>query len=452
MIKRQFKILIKSIFVVSNILLTACSHTFSAETMHADEKILIISRFPLAFTPFHDALKEIPADNVILFGSNRIPDSDIESFSSRYKKIVRFVNFTSTEFDIECIQLWDSFPYTRVIIFDEGDLIRAASLRNLFRLSGQSLESAIAFKNKVIMKQKVSNSGIEIPSFGQITTTAEVYDFIRRNNFPIVLKPIAGAGSVNTHVIRDMNELYHVILSTDMFNRDKNEPILVESYVEGDMYHVDGLVYEGEPVIMWPSKYINNCLDFMKGKPLGDYILLPSNPMVERLCNLTKKVLCSLPTPDACGFHLEVFHTPNDKLVFCEIASRIGGAQINLSWIECLGIDLRNEFFRVQAGLAPTKNFRGIIPIQTHMNLMYPSLGKKLVRRPKSAPFPWLDSHKIIGETGKIIPLPTKSTDCFASFIFRSETEADLLEKTNIIEAWLDQEVIWETVESAITQ
>src|SRR6478752_2094883 len=46
-------------------------------------------------------------------------------------------------------------PVTRLVAPDESDILRAARLRELLNLEGQSLRSALAFQDKLLMKELV---------------------------------------------------------------------------------------------------------------------------------------------------------------------------------------------------------------------------------------------------------------------------------------------------------
>jgi hypothetical protein len=418
--------------------------SLAMEENNKPEKLLLISKFPFKYTPFHEAFKEISPENMILLTSFKMPLEEANRFQKSYREIQRFHpnDFSSTKFELACIKLRERFQYTRIVIFDEADLIFAAHLRKLFSLEGQSVESALAFKDKYTMKSHVTLAGVEVANFSKISSLAELYEFLSRNNFPIVLKPLDGAGSVNTHIINSNLELEKVISDTDYFNHYHPSTFLCESYVPGDMYHVDGLIHNGIPIAIHPSKYINSCLDFVNGKPLGDYTLSNSNPLYKKLIDYTKKVLSSLPEPRDYAFHLELFHHPDGRFIFCEVASRVGGAEINLSWQETFGIDLKKEFFRLQAGLLPSFDISTISQSCTHMNLMFPPQKGKLVSLPP-VPFNWLDVTDFTAKEGDSLSKPTKSTEHFAKFLFKAPSEDILLSRTDELILWMNSNVIW---------
>lgn len=61
-----------------------------------------------------------------------------------------------------------------------------------------------------------------------------------------MLKPSKGFGSVDTTVIRDESDLDQVVAKLSQTGLDAPIDFIVESFVSGEMYHVDGFVYDGE--------------------------------------------------------------------------------------------------------------------------------------------------------------------------------------------------------------
>jgi hypothetical protein len=71
----------------------------------------------------------------------------------------------------------------------------------------------------------------------------------------------------------------------------------VKTYVEGDMYHIDGLVLDGEGQFCWPFKYINGCKALQSQGFNSSCLLVDSNPLTVSLIHYIKKVLSLLTTP-----------------------------------------------------------------------------------------------------------------------------------------------------------
>lgn len=122
------------------------------------------------------------------------------------------------------------------------------------------------------------------------------------------------------------------------------------------MCHVDGLVVGGRTVLAWPSQYQYDLCSF--GSDPGarvDLTLDADDPLTERLLELTDRILGALKDPGsrlrAHAFHAEIFHTPDDRLVLCEIACRTAGAKIREVFHTLFGFNLGEYTTRAELGL-----------------------------------------------------------------------------------------------------
>jgi hypothetical protein len=96
----------------------------------------------------------------------------------------------------------------------------------------------------------------------------------------------------------------------------------VETFVVGTMYHIDGFILNGEVKFVWPSRYVNTCVGFKENPFLASCSLSPRNPLTARLQQFAVDVVTRLDEPTNNGsypFHCEAWHTPDDRIVLCEI-------------------------------------------------------------------------------------------------------------------------------------
>lgn len=120
------------------------------------------------------------------------------------------------------------------------------------------------------------------------------------------------------------------------------------------MYHIDGLIHDHEVLFSWPSKYVNQCIDFKKGNFLGSMLLSRENPLVPRLQKMAIQVIKALPNPEGSAYHMEVFHNPKtDVITFYEIASRVGGGLIRQIHKLAFEYDIAIEHLKLQSGFKP---------------------------------------------------------------------------------------------------
>ncbi|MDV8609166.1 carboxylate--amine ligase, partial [Streptococcus pneumoniae] len=154
-----------------------------------------------------------------------------------------------------------------------------------------------------------------------------------------------GAGSIGVTIIQNKSEL------KDFISSPLSQNLMVETFTNGEMYHVDGLFKDNEMLLYSVSKYFNDCLSFKTNTPLGSYMIDDSNPLSRKLYDATLKVLTKIPTPNhTIPFHAEFF-VDGEKVTFCEIASRVGGGLINDSFKLLTNIDLQKTFVKSQIGI-----------------------------------------------------------------------------------------------------
>lgn len=235
-------------------------------------------------------------------------------------------------------------PFNYIVATHEFDIVLAAKIRELLGLSGQNIESAIGFRDKYIMK-KYLEKVVSLPKYAEINDCIDLIEFTDNLRYPFVVKPRQGAGSIGVTIIQNKSEL------KDFISTPLSPNIMVETFTDGEMYHVDGLFKDSEILLYSVSKYFNDCLSFKTNTPLGSYIIDDSNPLSKKLYDATLKVLTKIPTPShTIPFHAEFF-VDGEQITFCEIASRVGGGLINDSFKLITNINLQETFVKSQIGI-----------------------------------------------------------------------------------------------------
>src|SRR5205823_2778940 len=95
----------------------------------------------------------------------------------------------------------------RVECLWEPLMILAARLRAALELPGMTVEETLPFRDKERMKQVLDAAGIRTPRHARCTTNSQCREAAERIGFPLIIKPIAGAGSADTHRIEDGAQL-----------------------------------------------------------------------------------------------------------------------------------------------------------------------------------------------------------------------------------------------------
>ncbi|MGE3173167.1 MAG: acetyl-CoA carboxylase biotin carboxylase subunit family protein [Planctomycetota bacterium] len=207
----------------------------------------------------------------------------------------------------------------------ETQMLLAARLREAFSVPGMTVQQTVPFRDKETMKQVVERQGIRVPRHGRARTQQEARAAIERVGFPAILKPIAGAGSKDTHRCNDMQEFERALQAT----RHVDE-ISVEEYIDGEELTFDTVCAGGKVLyhnVAWyrpkPLVLANNPWISMQNLVLRD----PTIPLAKPGVDLGMKVLKALGFET--GFtHMEWFLKPNGEAVFGEIGARAAGARL----------------------------------------------------------------------------------------------------------------------------
>lgn len=233
-------------------------------------------------------------------------------------------------------------PVDRIVAVSEATLAIAAEVRAALGIPGPRPEDVALYRNKLQMKEAVAEAGIRAPRFASCDSaesTAEsavdsAVDFARATGFPLILKPVSGAGSRGVHRVEDEAALTTLLEQIDTGDYE------LEEYIEGPIYHVDGFVGEDSRIpFMAVSRYVNDCLAFeAAGQPLGS-VIVQASPLRSRVEEFARKCVAAL-NMASMPFHLELFVTAEEDLVFLEIAGRIGGAEVPYLTEKVFGINL----------------------------------------------------------------------------------------------------------------
>ncbi len=234
----------------------------------------------------------------------------------------------------------------------EDDVIRAARLRERLGLLGQTTASALAYRDKLLMKQACRDAGVRTPEFASIQNPMDLLQFLYARGLPIVVKPRCGAGSDGVQVLRSEDQL-RAFLRVGALSAvpGSSEGWMAETYVDGGFYHIDGLMASGQVLHSWPSQYSSGNLESARSStPLWSVMLDHDDPLRVRLTTFAQQVIAALPaTPFPTSFHLEAWMT-QDGPIFCEVAARTGGGPIARAYERAFGVHLSRESIRGQAG------------------------------------------------------------------------------------------------------
>ncbi len=399
--------------------------------------ILILNVVPHADCPYEELLADL-GEELILLSDSRFA----ESFpKEKYAYIEAFDSYdVNSNVELRAIELYETYQYHTVIALKEMDIIRAARIRDWFGLKGQRAESAEQYRDKVRMKEVAGKDGIPVTKFRRIHSSFDLIQFIQEHDFPVVIKPVTGRGSTGTTVVNNRVEL------SEFITQGVPLEIAVEKFVEGEIYHVDGIVQEGKLAFASASKYYDAPIHFHTTDYQGSYLLTPTSEIAERLVEVTRKLVNSLETPDYTTFHAEWFHTPDDQLVLVEIASRTGGGRIAKVNEYVFGANLLEASLHLQCSkpLPVPSAEKQKNPDKLAAWVIIPPKKGILLSLPTEEPPEFVVEYRSVGSIGKNYSNPVSQVDHIASFVVEGKHEEELRARAQAASEWFHQNVTWE--------
>ena len=109
-------------------------------------------------------------------------------------------------------------------------------------------------RDKFLMAQALEEAGVEGIHTTKVKTIQECEAILdRRNTYPVVLKPLAGAATQGVHFCPDkadaLEKFQKIREGLDLFGADANEGVLVQEFVRGTEYIVNTVSHNGRHVI-----------------------------------------------------------------------------------------------------------------------------------------------------------------------------------------------------------
>jgi biotin carboxylase len=212
---------------------------------------------------------------------------------------------------VEC--LWE--PY----------MILAARLREVLGLPGLTVAETAPFRDKERMKQLLDAAGLRTPRHESTETVAGVWAAAERLGFPLIVKPIAGAGSADTYRADSAAELDAILPALRHVPR-----VSVEEFVDAEEFTYDTICADGRVLfenICWyrPRPLLTKLHEWVS--PVTIALRELDRPNLQSGRVLGAAVLNVLGFRD--GFtHMEWYRKADGEVVFGEIAARPPGARM----------------------------------------------------------------------------------------------------------------------------
>lgn len=213
----------------------------------------------------------------------------------------------------------------RVECLWEPGMELAAHLREALGVPGLSVAETIPFRDKEKMKQVLDEHGIRTPRHASCKTEAECRSAAERIGYPLIIKPIAGAGSADTYPLHEPEDLDDALKRLGHI-----EEVSVEEFITGEELTFDTVSANGEPLfenVAWyrPPPLVARLNPWISAQAIALRDI--DVPHVQLGRELGYRVLEALRFQS--GFtHMEWFLTREGEAVFGEIGGRPPGGRL----------------------------------------------------------------------------------------------------------------------------
>ncbi|RII07919.1 hypothetical protein DSC45_34400 [Streptomyces sp. YIM 130001] len=334
----------------------------------------------------------------------------------------------------------------------EGDIIRAARLREAYDVPGQDTVSALAYRDKLQMKAVLAAKGVAAWSARGVDDAVDYWSELSRTGMPAVLKPRYDRGAENIDFIKD--DATALEAAQRCFARlpiDAPAHYVLEPFTGYQMCHVDGIWHQGRPYYMLTSEYYG----FGTGRPLdeslssvfGSRMIDPDSERGSVLRGFVRDVIEALPSPETFSFHAEVWVSPKGELYVNEIASRTGGFAVLSNAVASTGAHPDGVWLALLTGVDPARiGYRGASGFWPCAGVNLPYRSGRIRSVDSSCTLPSVVDLKLRPDVvpGTVLPTQAHWTDALGEATVTADSYTALPEEIDRLVDWASRAIVLE--------
>ncbi|HYI11273.1 MAG TPA: ATP-grasp domain-containing protein [Thermoanaerobaculia bacterium] len=198
-----------------------------------------------------------------------------------------------------------------------------ALVRERLGVEGMSADAARNFRDKARMKELFDAAGLPCARHARVTSADDAWRFVEANGYPVVIKPLEGAGAKSTFRVDTAEQLADAL-------RVAPPPLLIEEHIVGEEHSFEGVMVDGS--LIWHSltHYRPTPLEVLRNGWIQWCIHLPRETDASRYDDIRAAAARAL---EVLGMktglcHLEWFRRRDGSIAISEVAARPPGAQI----------------------------------------------------------------------------------------------------------------------------
>ena len=243
----------------------------------------------------------------------------------------------------------------RIVALDEFDLEVAALMREHMRLPGMGETVTRFFRDKLAMRTQAKAAGVPVPEFTPVLHYDDLHSFMASVPGPWLLKPRTNASAIGIKPIAHPDELWPILDELG----DLQSQYILERFVAGEVFHVEGVTWEGELLFSAPFKYGKPPMQTMhQGGIFSTRTIDVSSEDAEALEAVHKPMLKALQLVSGVT-HSEFIKAEADgEFYFLETAARVGGAYIAETLEFATNVNPWVEWARIEVALVKGEKYK----------------------------------------------------------------------------------------------
>ncbi len=267
-------------------------------------------------------------------------DNELKGWLSDYHRISSVCNEHDLLELVRAIQ--DKSWVDRMECTVEAHIGPVARVREATSIPGISTRTAFLCRDKPAMKEVLRENDVPCAQSTGASSAEEVRAFAAEVGFPLILKPVDGAGSAGTFKVTNDEEMEAAIVQA---GTARGVPTAVEEFIEGHEGFYDTLTIDGEVVYEFICHYYPGVLEAMRTRWISPQILHTNRNQsddYEELRKMGKRVI-DLFEIGTSATHMEWFFGPKG-LKFSEIGCRPPGVCVWDIYSAANDVDLYHEW------------------------------------------------------------------------------------------------------------
>ena len=218
--------------------------------------------------------------------------------------------------------------------------------RDALGVDGMGGEAAANFRDKNRMKRVLSAAGLPVARQALISSLADARRFVEAVGYPIVLKPVDGAGAKNTMRASDDDELF---MALNALLPSESSPVQGEEFIQGEEHTFETVTLGGAPVWSSSTFYLPGPMAVLENPWMQYCLLMPREetmPHIAAFKGTNAAALSALGMVNGLS-HMEWFLRGNGRVYIGEVGARPPGANILLVNGAAYEVDLWAKWARL---------------------------------------------------------------------------------------------------------